>query len=126
MSRGSPSNANPRFNSPIPWLFDQRLSFAPTPVMYRAEFIRKAFVIAGLGGAIKWLMKYGRKSPQPPTTPGAEWLVPDEIVNNCWPTGKNKLVKVKPQTPLASKQASAVPFTPGLGACATPPLTCVP
>src|SRR6266481_4456239 len=121
MSRGTPSNANPRFISPIPWLFDQRLSFALTPVMYRAEFIRNAFVIAGLGGALKLLMKYWRNSAQPPTTPGVEWLVPDEIVNHCWPTGKNNPL-AKPHTPLAVKHASAVPLTPGLGACATPPL----
>jgi hypothetical protein len=54
--------------------------------MYRAEFIRNAFVIAGLGGAFETssplLMKYWRSNAHAPLTAGAAWLVPDETVKN--------------------------------------------
>ena len=57
-SRGTPSNAIPRFNDPIPWLGDHSVSLAPVPFRYRAEFIKNALVIAGLGGMEAWLIKY--------------------------------------------------------------------
>lgn len=51
--------------------------------MYRAEFMRNALVMAGLGGLVvrsEWLIKYWRSSAQPPVTQGVEWLVPEEAV----------------------------------------------
>src|SRR5215471_18962667 len=49
IKRCVPSNARPMSILPIPWLFDGRLPPAPVPVIYAAEFIRNAFVIAGEG-----------------------------------------------------------------------------
>ena len=42
--------AVPKSSSPMPWLFDHNVSLPPKPVRYRAEFIRYALVMAGLGG----------------------------------------------------------------------------
>src|ERR1039458_9325149 len=47
--------------------------------------------MAGLGGVSDWLMKYCLNNAQAPATAGEEWLVPEDSVKNCWPTGKKLL-----------------------------------
>ena len=89
----------------MPWLFDQSVSFAPVPFMYRAAFMRIAFVIAGLGAGWPWLMKCWRISAAAPATSGVAWLVPEEAVYHCWPAGKKFDPPVPPQTPVPLKQA---------------------
>src|SRR5882672_6439858 len=80
-------------------------------------------------------MKYCRSSAHAPATAGVEWLVPEEVVKNCWPRGKKLfgLPRVPPpgraQTPTPLKHARAAPVVPGEGgglSCPTPPVTCVP
>ena len=104
------------------------MSLAPTPFIYLAEFIRYALVIAVLGGVRLWFMKHCRSSANEPELPGVEWLVPDEVVKNCWLIGKN-MPEARPQTPPPSKQEIALPVVLGKGGglfWATPPVMCVP
>ena len=68
-----------------------------------------------------------RSNAQAPATAGAEWLVPEETVKNCWPPGKKLSAATvplpgRPQTPisLASMvrkhgRADPVPFGSGGG-----------
>src|SRR4051812_26784454 len=64
-----------------------------------------------------------------PETAGAAWLVPEDDVYHCWPTGK-KLMPTPPQTPAPSKQVSGapIPLPAGLASAdwATPAVMCVP
>ena len=49
------------------------------PWTSRAEFMRKALVMAGDGALEPRLMKNWRKMAQLPATAGVEWLVPEEV-----------------------------------------------
>src|SRR6267142_1454170 len=81
-------------------------------------------------------MKYCRSSAHAPAVAGVEWLVPEEVVKNCWPSGKKLFglptppLFVRPHTPSPVKHAFALPMLlAGSGGglvCPTPPVTCVP
>ena len=93
----------------MPCAVDHSVSFAPTPFMYRVEFIMYALTSAGLGGPLAGTRLAARYdglfrncwkiSAAPPAAAGVEWLVPDDAVYQFCPAGNGMLMPTPPQTP---------------------------